>query len=145
MREKDWRCRARVTPARSPWRAHVACVPRLRQRQSFLRTHTLCFGRIGGIITPNSHRLLQISSNRLMASINRFCLASSYKTCKMRREKVCNACHSCSNAKMNRYDSYAIGHINTCTTVQERTTPSTVAACQRQVYQKNMQHQQSHQ
>ena len=33
----DWRCRARVTPARSPWRAHVACAPRLRQRQSFSR------------------------------------------------------------------------------------------------------------
>ena len=32
----------RNTPARSPWRAHVACVPRLRQRQSFERMHTLC-------------------------------------------------------------------------------------------------------
>ncbi len=30
-----WRCHARVTPARSPWRLHIACVPRLRQRQSF--------------------------------------------------------------------------------------------------------------
>ena len=30
MREKDWRCRARVTPARLLWRAHVACVPRFR-------------------------------------------------------------------------------------------------------------------
>ncbi len=28
---------ARVTLARSPWRAHVACVPRLRQRQSYTR------------------------------------------------------------------------------------------------------------
>jgi hypothetical protein len=37
IRSKDWRCRARVTPARSPWRAHVACIPRLRQRQSFSR------------------------------------------------------------------------------------------------------------
>ncbi len=35
---KDWRCRARVTPVRSPWRALVACVPHLRQRQSFSRT-----------------------------------------------------------------------------------------------------------
>ncbi len=38
MRSKDWRCRARLTPARSPWRAHVACALRLRQRQSFERT-----------------------------------------------------------------------------------------------------------
>ena len=37
IREKDWRYRARVSPARSPWRAHVTCVPRLRQRQSFSR------------------------------------------------------------------------------------------------------------
>jgi hypothetical protein len=36
-RSKDWRCRERVTPARSPWRAHVACIPHLRQRQSFSR------------------------------------------------------------------------------------------------------------
>ena len=35
---KDWHCRTRVTPARLPWRAHVARVPRLRQRQSFSRT-----------------------------------------------------------------------------------------------------------
>jgi hypothetical protein len=35
---KHWRCRVRFTPARSPWRAHVTCVPRLRQRQSFSRT-----------------------------------------------------------------------------------------------------------
>jgi hypothetical protein len=32
---KDWRCCARVTPARSPCRAHVACAPHIRQRQSF--------------------------------------------------------------------------------------------------------------
>ena len=38
MRSKDWRCRARFAPAKSPWRALVACVPRLRQRQSFLHT-----------------------------------------------------------------------------------------------------------
>ena len=37
MRKKDWRCHKRVTPARSPWRAHVACIPCLRQRQSFSR------------------------------------------------------------------------------------------------------------
>ena len=37
IREKDWRCRARVTTARSPWRAHVAYIPRLRQHQSFSR------------------------------------------------------------------------------------------------------------
>ena len=37
IRSMDWRFRTRVTPARSPWRAHVACIPRLRQRQSFLR------------------------------------------------------------------------------------------------------------
>jgi hypothetical protein len=43
VREKDWHSRARVTPARLPWRAHVACVPRLRQRQSFSRMHTHCF------------------------------------------------------------------------------------------------------
>ena len=36
-RSKDWRCRVRVTPARSPCLAHVACVPRLRQRQSISR------------------------------------------------------------------------------------------------------------
>ena len=33
------------TPARPPWRAHVACVPRLRQRQSFERmlfSHYAC-------------------------------------------------------------------------------------------------------
>ena len=30
MRKKDWYCRARVILARLPWRAHVACVPRLR-------------------------------------------------------------------------------------------------------------------
>jgi hypothetical protein len=30
-------CVARVNPARSPWWAHVAFVPRLRQRQSFSR------------------------------------------------------------------------------------------------------------
>ncbi len=35
MRSKYWRCRARVTLVRSPWRAHVACVPRLKQRHSF--------------------------------------------------------------------------------------------------------------
>ena len=35
---KDWRCRAQVTLARSPCRAHVACIQRLRQRQSFSRT-----------------------------------------------------------------------------------------------------------
>ncbi len=29
MRKKDWYCRARVILARLPWRAHVACVPRL--------------------------------------------------------------------------------------------------------------------
>ena len=34
---KDWRCRARVTVVRSPYLA-LACVPRLRQRQSLLRT-----------------------------------------------------------------------------------------------------------
>jgi hypothetical protein len=38
MREKDWCCRARVTLARSPWRARVACVPRMRLRQLFSRT-----------------------------------------------------------------------------------------------------------
>jgi hypothetical protein len=38
-RSKDWRCCARVVPARSPWRTHVACVPRSRHRQSF--SHTL--------------------------------------------------------------------------------------------------------
>ena len=38
LREKDWCCRARVTPARSLWRAHVTYVPRLRKRQSFSRT-----------------------------------------------------------------------------------------------------------
>ncbi len=32
------RCRARVTPARSPCRAYIACVPRLRQHQPFSRT-----------------------------------------------------------------------------------------------------------
>jgi hypothetical protein len=36
-KHKDWRCHARITPARSPWWAHVACVSRLRQRQSFSR------------------------------------------------------------------------------------------------------------
>ncbi len=41
-----WRCNVGVTPARSPWRAHVACVPRLWQRQSFERMHTLCSHRI---------------------------------------------------------------------------------------------------
>jgi hypothetical protein len=35
---KDCRCRARVTLARSPCRAHVACVACLRLRQSFSRT-----------------------------------------------------------------------------------------------------------
>ena len=35
VREKDWCCSVRVTPVRSPWRAHIACVPRLRQRQFF--------------------------------------------------------------------------------------------------------------
>ena len=44
MRAKAWRCRDRVTLARLPWRAHVACVPRLRQRQSFSRMHALCPG-----------------------------------------------------------------------------------------------------
>ena len=34
---KDWHCRAPVTPAISPWRAPVACVPRLWQRQTFSR------------------------------------------------------------------------------------------------------------
>ena len=38
MREKDWCFRARVALARSPWRARVACVPRMRQRQLFSRT-----------------------------------------------------------------------------------------------------------
>ena len=37
IRSKNWRCCARVTLARLLWRAHVACIPRLRQRQSFLR------------------------------------------------------------------------------------------------------------
>jgi hypothetical protein len=37
VREKDWRSRARVIPARSSWRTHVARVPRLRQRQSCSR------------------------------------------------------------------------------------------------------------
>ncbi len=37
-REKDWRCQPQVAPARSLWRAHVACVPRVRRRQSFSRT-----------------------------------------------------------------------------------------------------------
>ena len=32
---KDWCCRAQVASVRSPWLAHVACVPRLWQRQSF--------------------------------------------------------------------------------------------------------------
>ena len=35
---KDRRCCTRVTPARSPWRAHVACIPHLQQRKSFSRT-----------------------------------------------------------------------------------------------------------
>ncbi len=37
IRSKDRRCRARVTPARLPWRAHVACIPCLQERQSFSR------------------------------------------------------------------------------------------------------------
>ncbi len=54
MRSKDWYCRATVTPARSPWRAHVACVPRLRQRQSFSRC---CHSSQKQIVfsTPMSH------------------------------------------------------------------------------------------
>jgi hypothetical protein len=32
------RCRAQVTPARSPCRAHAACVPRMQQRHSISRT-----------------------------------------------------------------------------------------------------------
>jgi hypothetical protein len=35
---KAWRCHARVTTTRSPWRAPVACALRLRQRQSVSRT-----------------------------------------------------------------------------------------------------------
>ncbi len=35
---KDRRCCTRVTPAKSPWRAHVVCVPHLQQCQSFSRT-----------------------------------------------------------------------------------------------------------
>ena len=46
MREKDWRCRARVTPARSPCRAHVACAPRLQQRHFFERVSTIRFFKI---------------------------------------------------------------------------------------------------
>ena len=42
---------ARVNPARSPWRAHAAFVPRLRQRQSFSVTQ-LSQIEIGRIITP---------------------------------------------------------------------------------------------
>ncbi len=37
-RFKGWPCRVRVSPVRSPWRAHVACAPHVRQCQSFSRT-----------------------------------------------------------------------------------------------------------
>ncbi len=40
----DWRCRARVTLARTPWRAHVACVSRLRQRPTFSHTYPPQYG-----------------------------------------------------------------------------------------------------
>ena len=52
IRSMDWRCCARVTPARSPWRAHVACIPRLRQRQSFLRMLLSQKSRTSRIISP---------------------------------------------------------------------------------------------
>ncbi len=38
MRSKNSGCRAAVTQARPPYQAHVACVPRLPQRQSCSRT-----------------------------------------------------------------------------------------------------------
>ncbi len=71
MRSKDWRCRGRVTPARSPWRAHVACAPRLRQRQSFERMHThTALENIGRIISPSSHRARAGSSAYCMPPIS---------------------------------------------------------------------------
>ncbi len=54
IRSKDWRCRARVTPARSPWRAHVACIPRLRQRQSFSRMLVSQKSKTRRITSPNA-------------------------------------------------------------------------------------------
>ena len=57
MREKDWRSHARVTPARLPWQAHITCVPRLLQRQSFFNHTLLQFNiNIGRILTHTGKR-----------------------------------------------------------------------------------------
>jgi hypothetical protein len=72
MRSNGWRCCVQATPAKSPWRAHVACALRLRQRQSFERMHTLCFGNIGRRITLSAcHSSLLGRLGEALASLAR--------------------------------------------------------------------------
>jgi hypothetical protein len=63
IRSKDWRCRARVTPARLPWRAHVACVPLLRLRHSFSRMQLSQKSKTSRITSPLALWLWLCASN----------------------------------------------------------------------------------
>ena len=64
VHEKDWRCGAQVTPARSPCWAHVVCVPRLRQRQSFLRT----------LFSPNPKTILRTPNTCCVTAYQSSCI-----------------------------------------------------------------------
>ena len=70
IRSKDWRCRARVTPARSPWRAHVTCIPRLRQRKSFSRMLLSQKSKTSRITSPNSNKNLNSAKLIRLWAIN---------------------------------------------------------------------------
>jgi hypothetical protein len=68
MHKKDWRCRAHVTPARSPWWSHNACVPRLRQRQSFFAHSVVAEIQIDRIISSTLHVLVHKAHTTLLAA-----------------------------------------------------------------------------
>ena len=74
---KDWRCCARVTPARSPWRARVACIPHVWQRQSFSRLLLSQKSKTRRIISP---RLLRGEFGCSMLTVCPACRSACKRT-----------------------------------------------------------------
>ena len=66
VRQKDWCCHKHGTQATQARQGDLAGVTRARQRQSFWRMHTLCFGITGGKF---SH-ILRFSVGLLVLSIS---------------------------------------------------------------------------
>ncbi len=72
IRLKYWRCHTRVTPAISLWRAHVACVPSLRQHQYFSRMLLSQKSNTSIVASPSVHGLYTIMSRRFGCMMSRF-------------------------------------------------------------------------